>query len=1534
MIKINRLTLKNFKSFKKAEVPFAEGFTAIAGANASGKCVTGDTRVLLETGCFERIDVLVEKALLSAERKKFLEDGVIGFEPKKKVKIYSLNPDTLKVEPVLVNAFVKRTAPLKLLSIKTKSGREITATDYHPLFGIKDGFLKPVKAGELSRGMLIAASREIKPVKKTKLFEELFSLIEEKDNLFAPFNKKYLELVKTFAKEKNISIKEASKEFGVKKIVLDGLREQQSINIANLVKILKTIGYGYESIADMIPKIKGKTTQLAIKAPWRNSKEFARLLGYFFAEGSCAGGNIRFVNQNREIIEDIKNICMKVFGISVFTKKYKPNAFDIIVFSKPVGTIFSKFCLKENQSAKKKKLENIFFRHSEEEIPEFLNGYFSGDGHVSENSVSATTASRELALNVFDMLLMQNIQPRLKRTSKGIKKTGFKGNYFIVSVYGQENLKKLVQKISFVHKEKSEKLNDLASKTKRHHSNVDLIPNINNLIKSACIEHKIHYARKKDKNIKLKSYTDNSCFPSRKGLQEIIQKEFSLIKNPSKNLVALQKLALSEIFWDEITEIKEKTRKDRFVYDLSVNYNHNFIANNIIVHNSNILDSLLFVFGITSLKMLRASRLSELINHDSKEGYAKVEIDLKDADKEFNISRMIDSKGQSLLRLNGKKKTLSEITSLLLELGIKPTGHNIVVQGDVTRVIQMNARQRREILDDVAGLSEFEEKKEESIRKLEQVEQRIKDATLVLNERVNYLNELEKEKAAAQEFNSLSLELRRSRATIVFSEIKRNKDEVREVNQKISVLEDEIKKFESQKQELLAQEGPLEEKIQSLTQKMIENSENTYSTIVREIEEKKAQNQMIKEKLEENRLRLNSAKEKIVFLKEEKISLQKEISQKTGQVQTISRKISEKEAESKKLKKLIEEKTQSIKSKNLEELEAKIRQVRIETEKMQKELFEKTLLKEKILKEKELNEKLLSFLLSEQKNLEEVLSEKNEIESKLKEIHLLEPADSIEEKEKEIDDILSGIHSIKSKTEHLNDAIAKLKGVDSSCPVCDQKIDPATIRRLFEQREANIRELNIEIEKKHAQKQKALQEKQSLIHKLHELHDLKAQLNGYFETEGKLREIRVKINDAKQILKSMPVQSIIENEKKLSLSLEARNKEKNFLQEKIDAVKKSASSIELNQLLEKFDAVQAGKSADENQLAVLKTQLNESLKNRGDTVEKEKNSLTEQLLSLEKAIKEGEQKLVVAAKELEQREAKLQKATHASKLLEEEKNRLTTKLKNIEQKKEAAEQGISKKEKLVNELKISKSKNDIRLTDLEEEFKEFGETSILKEASAVELRKKLPEIEAKIKKLGAINMKALERFEELKKEVDFVKEKSEKLDSERKAVLELIDKIELKKINVFMDCFNHVSKKFSDIYYHFFEGEGRLGLSDPQNPTEGGLLIEAKYKEDRLKSIDAMSGGEKSLTALAFIFAIQSFDPAPFYIFDEADAALDKENSLKLGKMIRGISRQSQFISITHNDSIVKEADQIIGVALNAQKSSVIGLRLKGKISS
>jgi len=228
------------------------------------------------------------------------------------------------------------------------------------------------------------------------------------------------------------------------------------------------------------------------------------------------------------------------------------------------------------------------------------------------------------------------------------------------------------------------------------------------------------------------------------------------------------------------------------------------------------------------------------------------------------------------------------------------------------------------------------------------------------------------------------------------------------------------------------------------------------------------------------------------------------------------------------------------------------------------------------------------------------------------------------------------------------------------------------------------------------------------------------------------------------------------------------------------------------------------------------------------------------------------------------------------------------------------------------------------------EYKEILSLDYIKELG--ELKERLGRIEKRIIELGAVNMKAIDSFEGQTKELIEIKEKSEKLDQERIAVLDMIEKIEIKRSTAFIDCFNQVNSHFKKTYFSLGEKEGTLKLTDETDINNSGLLIEAKFDQEKMINIDSMSGGEKTLTALAFLFSIQLYKPAPFYIFDEADAALDKSNSLKLSKMIAEVCRKSQFIAITHNDSLVKESDQIIGVTLNEQKSSVIGLKLKGKL--
>jgi chromosome segregation protein len=111
---------------------------------------------------------------------------------------------------------------------------------------------------------------------------------------------------------------------------------------------------------------------------------------------------------------------------------------------------------------------------------------------------------------------------------------------------------------------------------------------------------------------------------------------------------------------------------------------------------------------------------------------------------------------------------------------------------------------------------------------------------------------------------------------------------------------------------------------------------------------------------------------------------------------------------------------------------------------------------------------------------------------------------------------------------------------------------------------------------------------------------------------------------------------------------------------------------------------------------------------------------------------------------------------------------------------------------------------------------------------------------------------------------------------------------------------------------------------------DSGLIIEASTKGNKMTNIDAMSGGEKTLTAMAFLFAIQRFKPAPFYILDEIDAALDKPNTKKIVELIKKYMGHSQFIVITHNEATIQEAGCVYGVSMDEGESNLIGIRMPG----
>ncbi|MFH1588436.1 MAG: hypothetical protein ABIA76_03810 [Candidatus Diapherotrites archaeon] len=949
---------------------------------------------------------------------------------------------------------------------------------------------------------------------------------------------------------------------------------------------------------------------------------------------------------------------------------------------------------------------------------------------------------------------------------------------------------------------------------------------------------------------------------------------------------------------------------------------------------SNIFDGLLFVMGITSLKMLRASRLTDLVHHNSSEGYAKVEIDLVNDGNEWTIARMIDRQGKSVYRINGKRRTLGEVSELLGSMKINPFGHNFVVQGDVTKIIEMNSKQRRELIDEVAGLSEFEEKKNEALKKLDTVDKRIKDTMLVLTERGNYLAELEKEKLAAEKFNALKEEMSSAKAAILSEEIKKIRAELVGAEKKRTELMHKIERLEKEKEDLNLQEKETEQKISDLTDKLISSSRETFSGIGKEVEELKAKQRFLKEKISSIESKIYSINSRISLIHEKKKQLNSSKSDLMEREKKLNSGVEELIKSFNSVSGAVDKKTSfSVPAlKKINELEEKLKDFNSALN-SKKELLSGAQSAVKVNENElnSLNERLIE-LSREKEGISVKLQEKKNYSIELDSLKKKEIPEALEKARERISSVNDLISAKKARKDSLNEELMKLSQSAGACPVCDTELKKERKEKISAKKESSIKEYEKEISALEKERQGLKEKLSGLETQFSSLNELKFKLNSFVHFEKAFDELNEKISKINSLKKEISLDELKKKENELLAAVSSLSGNAGAAEKELNELRKSTGVSDLNELMQKRNELSEKINSKKVELAGIQAELSKG-------IARELNSLEEEEKELKKEKENSANNLANSSKEIEsnekllkEKEIDLEASSKANQLMEEEKQRLTVKLKNLDSKKIESEKKIDLTEKELNEFNLTQSKNEVRIVDLEQEFEAYKEMPIVKFDSIQDLKARIPQIEKEIKALGAINMRALESFGEYRKEVEEVRNKAEKLDMERKSIMDLIDKIDVKKLNIFMEFFSKVNSRFKELYYSFFEGEGKLELTDAVNPLDGGLSIQAKYEGETMKHLDAMSGGEKTLTALAFLFALQSVEPAPIYVFDEADAALDKSNSIKIGKLIKEISKGSQFISITHNDEIIKMADQIIGVALNKQKSSVIGLRLKGRI--
>jgi len=204
---------------------------------------------------------------------------------------------------------------------------------------------------------------------------------------------------------------------------------------------------------------------------------------------------------------------------------------------------------------------------------------------------------------------------------------------------------------------------------------------------------------------------------------------------------------------------------------------------------------------------------------------------------------------------------------------------------------------------------------------------------------------------------------------------------------------------------------------------------------------------------------------------------------------------------------------------------------------------------------------------------------------------------------------------------------------------------------------------------------------------------------------------------------------------------------------------------------------------------------------------------------------------------------------------------------------------------------------------------------------------KIKSLDQSMRALEPVNMLAIDEYDHVKTRHDILQNRRDTLASERASIVDKLDRYDQLKKESFLSSFTEINKNFKEIFRELSRGEGELILENAEDPLAGGMTIKARPAGKPFHRLEAMSGGEKSLTALSFIFAIQMFRPAPFYAMDEIDMFLDGVNVERVAKLIKKIAAQAQFIVVSLRKPMIQQSKYTIGVTMQENNiSSVTGI--------
>jgi chromosome segregation protein len=212
-----------------------------------------------------------------------------------------------------------------------------------------------------------------------------------------------------------------------------------------------------------------------------------------------------------------------------------------------------------------------------------------------------------------------------------------------------------------------------------------------------------------------------------------------------------------------------------------------------------------------------------------------------------------------------------------------------------------------------------------------------------------------------------------------------------------------------------------------------------------------------------------------------------------------------------------------------------------------------------------------------------------------------------------------------------------------------------------------------------------------------------------------------------------------------------------------------------------------------------------------------------------------------------------------------------------------------------------------------------------------EQEKRLRKAERALSALGRVNPLALEEYAALEERHKFLTEQLEDLKKSKRDLLDIVREVDERVERVFTEAFHDTAAQFEQVFSRLFPGgEGRITLTDPSNMLTTGIEVEARPPGKKIKRLSLLSGGERSLVAVALLVAIFKARPSPFYIMDEVEAALDDANLGRLITLFEELRDSSQLIVITHQKRTMEVADALYGVSMRGDGvTTVVSQRIR-----